>query len=155
MSGKRNESEAEEALGELAEVEILANEDAPPAPEGDEDANLPVPAPPAALVSAKPDSEVERRVLSRRLCSDCGLDYNLIASRPRVEDVCDVCGGTLVRRPDDHPEALASRLRDYHDKTQPVIELFERKEFVARIDATQDRETVFAEIVERLQLPAG
>ncbi|NNE11197.1 MAG: nucleoside monophosphate kinase [Ilumatobacter sp.] len=99
-----------------------------------------------------PDSEVERRVLSRRLCSGCGLDYNLIASRPEVEDRCDVCGGTLVRRPDDNPEALAHRLRDYHDKTQPVIELFERKEFVAHIDATRDRTTIHADIVDRLQL---
>ena len=100
-----------------------------------------------------PDSEVERRVLSRRLCSGCGLDYNLIASRPDVEDTCDVCGGKLVRRDDDTPEALARRLRDYHDKTRPVIELFERKEFVAHVDATQDRTTVFADIVRQLGLP--
>jgi adenylate kinase len=101
-----------------------------------------------------PDSEVERRVLSRRLCSGCGLDYNLIASRPDVQDVCDVCGGALVRRTDDHPEALANRLRDYHEKTRPVIELFERKEFVAHVDATQERAVVFAEIVRQLDLPA-
>ena len=100
-----------------------------------------------------PDSEVERRVLSRRLCSGCGLDYNLIASRPEVEDVCDVCGGTLQRRADDNPEALANRLRDYHDKTKPVIDLFERKEFVAHVDATQERADVYADIVRRLDLP--
>ena len=102
-----------------------------------------------------PDSEVERRVLSRRLCSGCGLDYNLIASRPDVEDVCDVCGGALVRRTDDHPEALANRLRGYHEKTRPVIELFERKEFVAHVDATQDRPDVFTDIVRQLGLPTG
>ena len=100
-----------------------------------------------------PDAEVERRVLARRLCEGCGLDYNLIASRPEVEDMCDVCGGRLVRRPDDNPEALANRLRDYHAKTQPVIELFERKEFVARVDATQDRADVLADIVQQLGLP--
>ncbi len=100
-----------------------------------------------------PDSEVERRVLSRRLCSGCGLDYNLIAHRPEVEDTCDVCGGKLVRRDDDNPEALANRLRDYHAKTRPVIDLFDRKEFVVNVDATQDRQAVFAEIVERLGLP--
>lgn len=102
-----------------------------------------------------PDSEVERRVLSRRLCEGCGLDYNLIRSRPEIEDTCDVCGGRLVRRDDDHPEALARRLRDYHEKTKPVIELFERKEFVANVDATQERDAVFADIVRRLGLPDG
>ena len=100
-----------------------------------------------------PDSEVERRVLSRRLCSGCGLDYNLIAHRPAVEDTCDVCGGELVRREDDNPEALAARLRDYHEKTKPVIDLFERKEFVAHVDATRERSVVFADIVGQLGLP--
>ena len=100
-----------------------------------------------------PDSEVERRVLARRLCSVCGLDYNLIAHRPEVEDACDVCGGQLVARPDDNPEALAQRLADYHTKTAPVIELFERKEFVAHIDATKDRDDVFADIVQQFALP--
>ena len=53
-----------------------------------------------------PDAEVHRRVLARRLCSRCGLDYNLMASRPAVAETCDVCGGELVSRPDDTPEAL-------------------------------------------------
>ena len=83
------------------------------------------------------DSEVERRVLARRLCSGCGLDYNLMAHRPEVEDVCDVCGSALLVRSDDNPEALAVRLREYHEKTTPVIELFQRKEFVASFDATR------------------
>ncbi len=102
-----------------------------------------------------PDSEVERRVLSRRLCTGCGLDYNLIASRPEVEDRCDVCGGKLVRRDDDNPEALAQRLRDYHEKTKPVIDLFERKEFVVHIDATRSRDEVFADITGQLGLPTA
>ena len=50
-----------------------------------------------------PDEEVQRRVLARRLCSQCGLDYNLIAHRPAVADTCDVCGGRLVARADDNP----------------------------------------------------
>ena len=102
-----------------------------------------------------PDSEVERRVLSRRLCSKCGLDYNLIAHRPAVEDTCDVCGGKLVMRSDDNPDALAQRLRDYHDKTRPVLELFERKEFVVRVDATKSKQEIFHEICQQLGLPLG
>src|SRR5216117_967277 len=74
-----------------------------------------------------PDSEVRRRVLARRLCSGCGMDYNLIQSRPKEEGVCDVCGGTLVTREDDTEEALVVRLSDYHEKTDPVLDLFRRK----------------------------
>jgi adenylate kinase len=101
-----------------------------------------------------PDEEVQRRVLSRRLCSQCGLDYNLIAHRPEVPDRCDVCGGRLVPREDDNPEALAVRLREYHEQTQPVIDIFQRKEYVGTIDATRSVREVQVEIRRRFQLPA-
>jgi adenylate kinase len=101
-----------------------------------------------------PDAEVRRRVLARRLCSRCGLDYNLIASRPAVEDTCDVCGGTLVAREDDTPEALEVRIREYHEKTQPVLDLFRRKEYVVTVDATRSPDQVSTDIRERLRLPA-
>jgi adenylate kinase len=100
-----------------------------------------------------PDEEVHRRVLARRLCSECGLDYNLIAHRPQIEDTCDVCQGRLVTRPDDNPEALAMRLADYHQQTKPLIEIFQRKEYVATVDATQPVGDVQAAIRQRFKLP--
>ncbi len=100
-----------------------------------------------------PDSEVRRRVLARRLCSGCGMDYNLIAGRPAQEGICDVCGGTLVPREDDTEEALAVRLRDYHSKTDPVLELFRRKEYVVIVDARPGKDAVQQEIRDRLALP--
>jgi adenylate kinase len=100
-----------------------------------------------------PDEEVHRRVLARRVCSGCGLDYNLIAHRPKVLETCDVCHGTLVARADDNPEALAIRLADYHEETKPLIEIFERKEFVATIDAMRPVEVVQADIRTAFSLP--
>jgi adenylate kinase len=100
-----------------------------------------------------PDEIVHERVLSRRLCSGCGLDWNLLEDRPKVADTCDICGSPLVVREDDTPEALAVRLRDYHEKTKPVLALFERKEFVADFDATQPVDVIQAEIRERFLLP--
>lgn len=97
-----------------------------------------------------PDAVVSERVLSRRLCSQCGLDFNLISHRPEVENVCDVCGGQLVSRPDDTPEALAERLKDYHEKTKPVLELFRRKELVLDIDGTRPPQEVQQEIRSQL-----
>lgn len=99
------------------------------------------------------DAEVARRVLARRLCGTCGLDYNLIFHRPAVDDRCDVCGGALVTRADDNPEALAVRLRAYHDETKPLLALFERKEYVATIDASRSVAEVQHEIRRRLDLP--
>ncbi len=100
-----------------------------------------------------PDEEVHRRVMARRLCSQCGADYNLIAHRPEAEDRCDVCGGKLVSREDDTEEALAARLRDYHEKTNPVLELFARKEFIFSVDARPDTITVQQAIRHKLGLP--
>jgi adenylate kinase len=82
------------------------------------------------------------------------MDYNLIQGRPQEEGVCDVCGGTLVTREDDTEEALVVRLRDYHDKTDPVLAIFARKEYVVTIDATQDPDGVQQAIREALRLPA-
>jgi adenylate kinase len=104
----------------------------------------------AVILLDLPDSLVERRVLSRRLCSRCGLDYNLISSRPAVPDVCDVCGGRLVPRADDTADALRARLRDYHAKTRPVLELFRAKEVVLEVDASQPAVDVQSEIRKRL-----
>lgn len=97
-----------------------------------------------------PDEVVRKRVLSRRLCSGCGLDYNLISHRPATENECDVCGGLLVARPDDTPEALAERLQDYHAKTEPVLDLFRRKELVLDIDGTPAPEETHRAICSRL-----
>ncbi len=102
-----------------------------------------------------PDAEVRRRVLGRRPCSRCGLDHNLINHRPRLPGRCVVCGGELVAREDDTEEALASRLRDYHTKTDPVLDLFRRKEVVVSVDARPDRQTVRRMIRERLGLVKG
>jgi adenylate kinase len=100
-----------------------------------------------------PDSEVRRRVLARRLCSGCGLDYNLLASSPQVAGKCDACGGELATREDDTEEALAVRLRDYHQKTNPVLDIFRRKEYVITVDARPDKEEIQQVIRTRLGLP--
>ncbi len=102
-----------------------------------------------------PDDEVRRRVAARRVCSRCGNDQTLEGDDTEAEEAkCAVCGGRLVRREDDEPEALDSRLSDYHEKTRPIIELFERKEVVVRVDATRSVEDVQAEIRRKLELPA-
>ncbi|MGI5414415.1 adenylate kinase family protein [Actinomadura luteofluorescens] len=100
-----------------------------------------------------PDEEVRRRVLARRLCNGCGMDYNLIADRPTQEGRCDVCGGELVSREDDTEQALAERLRDYHERTDPILELFGRKEYVVTVDARPGIEEVQRTLRGRLGLP--
>jgi adenylate kinase len=98
------------------------------------------------------DAVVFERILSRRFCAKCGLDYNLIFHRPAVPDVCDLCQGRLVLRPDDNPEAVQERLANYHAKTKPIIDLFLKKELVVAVDGVRPAAEIQAEIRERLGL---
>ena len=99
-----------------------------------------------------PDAIVMKRVLSRRLCSQCGLDYNLFFHRPEKEDTCDVCGGQLIARADDNEDAVKARIADFHAKTQPVLDIFARKELIVTVDGNQDVGLVQAELLFKLNL---
>jgi adenylate kinase len=102
-----------------------------------------------------PDEVVRQRVLARRLCSQCGLDYNLIYHRPNTAGKCDVCGGALITRPDDNQQAVDDRLREYHSKTEPVLEWFRRKERVLEVPGESTPEEIQADIRKQLGLPAS
>ena len=110
----------------------------------------------AVIALELPEEAAIRRMQSRRLCSGCGLDYNLIQLRPKVPEVCDNCGGRLLARADDTSEAIRARLHDYREKTQPILDLLREKELIVRVDATPDPDVVQAEMRHRLGLvPAG
>jgi adenylate kinase len=104
----------------------------------------------AVLLIEVPDAVVQERILNRRLCPTCGLDYNLIFHRPAVANTCDICGAMLIARPDDTPEAVHARLQDYHTKTQPILELFRRKELVVTVDGTRSSAEVQQDLRRQL-----
>jgi adenylate kinase len=106
----------------------------------------------AVILIDVPDRVVLERIQARRLCERCGLDHNLMFHRPASEGVCDVCGGLLVQRPDDTEVAIRARLGDYHEKTQPIVELFRRKELVIVADGTRAPDDVQDDIRRALKL---
>ena len=106
----------------------------------------------AVIAIELPEEAAIARMQSRRLCSGCGLDYNLIQLRPKVPDVCDNCGGRLVTRADDTPEAIRARLRDYREKTQPILDLLREKELIVTVDGTPGPDVVQAEMRRKLGL---
>jgi adenylate kinase len=108
----------------------------------------------AVIAIELPEEAAISRMQSRRLCSSCGLDYNLIQLRPKVPDVCDNCGGRLVTRADDTPEAIRARLRDYREKTQPILDLLREKELIVTVNGTPGPDIVQAEMRRRLGLAA-
>lgn len=99
-----------------------------------------------------PDTLIIERLSNFRVCKACGLDYNLIAHRPKEDEICEVCGGTLIQRSTDTPDVIRDRIRDYHNKSEPVIDIFRRKELVVAIDGTKPPAEVSALICAELAL---
>jgi adenylate kinase len=105
----------------------------------------------AVIVIEVPDEIVYERMLARRLCSVCGRDYNLLSNPPKTKDACE-CGGKLVQRADDQPGPIRDRIKDYRTVTQPVIDLFKKKEKMVIVDGTKPVDTVWDEIKRGLGL---
>jgi adenylate kinase len=99
-----------------------------------------------------PDAVVLIRIMSRRLCSGCGLDYNLILHRPALAHVCDICGQALVTRPEDSADALRRRLHDYHTATRPILDLFRVRGLLLEVDGVKAPSEVQREIRAQLML---
>lgn len=99
-----------------------------------------------------PDQVVTARMLARRICSECGRDWNLQGRAPRTSGRCEDCGGAIVAREDDTPAAIASRLADFHAQTAPVLELFRQHDLVIDVDGTLPPEQVQDEIRRKLGL---
>jgi adenylate kinase len=74
-----------------------------------------------------PDWIIIERLSSRRICRSCGEVYNIRFLRPKVEGICDKCGGQLYQRSDDMPDVIRSRIRVYEHQTEPILQYYERK----------------------------
>jgi len=74
-----------------------------------------------------PDWIVIERLSSRRICKKCGEVYNIRYLRPKVEGVCDKCGGQLYQRSDDMPEVIKKRLEVYEAQTEPILKYYKGK----------------------------
>jgi adenylate kinase len=71
------------------------------------------------------DEKIINRMGGRRVCEVCGSSYHIVNIPPKVEGVCDVCGGKLVQRKDDEPETVKKRLEVYHRETEPLKGFYE------------------------------
>ncbi|MCZ7592587.1 MAG: adenylate kinase [Kiritimatiellae bacterium] len=84
---------------------------------------------------------VIRRISNRRVCRQCGAVYNLNGMRPKVDGVCDVCGGEVYQRADDNETTVANRLDVFQRETAPLMAYYEGKGKLMRIDALDRKET--------------
>jgi adenylate kinase len=95
--------------------------------------------------------ELVQRLSSRAICKDCQAPYNLESSPPSKTDVCDRCGGDVIVRDDDKPEAVLNRMKVYKELTAPVLDYYKSHSSVIEIVATGTPDQVF----ERLSQAIG
>jgi adenylate kinase len=104
----------------------------------------------AALVIDVPEEVSLRRLLGRRACNKCGRNYH-IDNPPKVNWTCDVCGGEVVGRIDDHDEqTIRARLKLYHEQTEPLKAHYQDRGLLREVDGVGTTEEVFARIVASL-----
>jgi adenylate kinase len=74
-----------------------------------------------------PEWIIIERLSTRRICKNCGEVYNIRYLKPKVDMVCDKCGGTLYQRPDDTSEVIKKRIQVYEQQTQPILQYYRKK----------------------------
>jgi adenylate kinase len=93
-----------------------------------------------------PEQELLRRLSGRRTCSQCSAIYQIQTMAPKVEGVCDKCGGKLIQREDEKEEVVRNRLRVYAEQTQPLLDYYRGVDLLHEIDGTIGVDNVTAAI---------
>lgn len=106
----------------------------------------------AALEIHISDEEAIKRISARLQCQNCKTGYNSIYIKPKQEGVCDQCGGKLIQRDDDKPEAVKARLKTYHKQTEPLIDFYRKKSIFQEVNGEQPIPEVFADVEKALKL---
>jgi len=94
--------------------------------------------------------ELIRRISGRRVCSVCGAPYHVDTLKPKVEGICDLCGGKLIQRKDDNAESLIVRLEAYESKTKPLLEFYKKRGLLVTVDGLKGVDELFEELVPLL-----
>lgn len=104
-----------------------------------------------AVINVDVDDEVLlHRMAGRRVCSNCGQTYHIDYHPPKLDGICDNCGHKLIQRDDDLEESVMNRLKIYTEKTQPLLDHYERKGLLMVIDGERTADEVFKDIINRL-----
>jgi adenylate kinase len=96
-----------------------------------------------------PEDIVLERISNRRVCVDCGTNY-AVQAPPRYDWICDVCGGDVVHREDDTPDAVRKRLDLYSKETAPLIDYYQRLRMLATVDGIGSADDVTSRIASSI-----
>jgi len=97
------------------------------------------------------EEEIIKRLSGRRSCPRCGAIYHMVFNPPRIDELCDSCGATLITRKDDKIEAIRNRLEVYNSQTVPLIDFYERMGILSNIDASPSPVEVLKSFLSLIQ----
>jgi adenylate kinase len=95
------------------------------------------------------DNLAIKRLLGRETCKNCGSVFHLTNIPPKLQGICDNCGGPLYTRADDAVEAITTRINIYRKDTKPLVDFYQKKKLLVNIDSSKSPEDTFKQ-VERL-----
>ena len=98
-----------------------------------------------------PDENIVNRMSGRRVCKACGSSYHIENKKPKVEGVCDACGGELQIRKDDAPETVLDRLNVYHEQTEPLKDFYAKCGKLRSVEGTAPITEITAAILKVLE----
>ncbi|MEY2435442.1 MAG: adenylate kinase [Acidimicrobiaceae bacterium] len=101
-----------------------------------------------------PEEVVLARISNRRVCVDCGTNFSM-QSPPRYDWTCDVCGGEVVQRDDDTPEAVRKRLNLYNQETEPLIAWYLGHDLLTTVDGLGSADAVTVRLVRAIDNRTG
>jgi adenylate kinase len=98
---------------------------------------------------------VVKRLTARRTCGQCGAIYNVDSRPPRQEGVCDVCGSSLMQRPDDTEDVIRDRMRTYRAETEPLVDYYRSRGVYHQIDGMAAIDQVSIDLMSIIEIPVG
>ncbi|MBI2877680.1 MAG: adenylate kinase [Candidatus Tectomicrobia bacterium] len=97
------------------------------------------------------DEELWKRLTGRRVCTQCGQEYNIFFKPAQQEGLCDLCGGSLFQRADDQEETIRTRLETYKRQTEPLIQYYRERGKLVAVNGEKEISQVFQEIWTALE----
>jgi len=101
-----------------------------------------------------PTAQVLRRLAGRRVCTDCGTNYS-VTTPPKVNWMCDICGGEVIQRQDDTEDAIRRRLDLYERQTAPLIDWYESRQQLAKVSGTGSPDSVLRRVIRAIEERRG
>ena len=105
----------------------------------------------AILMDAK-DEDIVKRLSGRRVCESCGTPYHIETLKPKVDGICDKCGGKLIQRKDDTEEVIRDRLKVYHEQTQVLIEYYDKEGILLTMNGFDSIENILSKLEKVIKL---